>query len=81
MENPKIRIESDGQYTQVWVDGEKISDRACMIDFRFYAEPNEVYCETEEYVKDKDGKNIIKNDEVLRERVVILDTTKKGNAE
>lgn len=81
MKNPKIRIESDGHCTQVWVDGEKISDRACMIDFRFYAEPNEVYCETEEYVKDEDGKNIIKNNEVLTERVVILDTTKKGDAE
>lgn len=72
MENPKIRIESDGRYTQVWVDGEKISDRVCAIDF--HAEPNEVYCETEEYVKDKDGKHIIKNDEVLREKVVILNT-------
>ena len=81
METTKIRIESDGHCTQVWVDGEKISDRACMIDFRFHAEPFEVYCETEEYVKDKDGNNIIKNDEVLRERVVILDTTRRGNAE
>ena len=72
MENPKIRIESDGHITEVWIDGEKISDKACMIDF--YAEPCEVYCEIEEYRIDKKGKKIIENNVLLKDKVIVIDT-------
>jgi len=79
MENPKIRIESDGHYTQVWVNGEKISDRACAIDF--HAEFQQVYCEIEKYVYDTDGNKVIVDDDALREKVVVVDTMEKGDAE
>ena len=73
MENPKIRIESDGRITEVWIDGEKVSKNATMLDFNFHAEPFQVYCEIERYELDKDGK-IVKNNELLREKMVVIDT-------
>lgn len=74
MENPKIRIESDGYMTQVWIDGEKVSANSTMVDFNFHAEHLEVYCELEKYKLDEKGNKIIENDELLRERVVVIDT-------
>lgn len=47
MENPKVRIESDGHITEVYIDGKKV-DRATMIDF--HAEPNSVVCKYEKYI-------------------------------
>ena len=73
MENPKIRIESDGHITEVWIDGQKV-EKATMADFEFHAEPWEVYCELEKYQLDKDGEIIVKNDEPLKENIVVVDT-------
>ena len=73
MENPKIRIESDGNVTEVWIDGQKVG-KATMADFEFHAEPFEVYCELEKYQHDKDGNLIVKNDELLKENIVVIDT-------
>lgn len=75
MVNPKIRIESDGYITEIWVDGQKV-DRVTMADFAFHAEPFEVRCELEKYKIDKDGKPIFENDEVLKEAFVVIDTVK-----
>lgn len=74
MDNSKIRIESDGYLTHVWIDGERVSNNATMLDFNFHAEPLRVYCEIEQYRLDKDGNKIIKNDELLKEKMVVIDT-------
>lgn len=74
MDNPKIRIESDGRITEVWIDGEKVSKNATMLDFNFHAEPLQVYCEIEQYELDKDGNKIVKNNELLKEKMVVIDT-------
>lgn len=74
MEKPKIRIESDGYITKIWIDGEKVSDNATMADFKFHAEPREVYCEIEQYVLDGKGNKVIENNNLLREKVVVIDT-------
>lgn len=73
MENPKIRIESDGYVTEVWIDGQKVKNTT-MADFKFHAEPFEVYCELEKCQHDKDGNIIVKNDEILKENIVVIDT-------
>ena len=73
MENPKIRIESNGHITEVWIDGQKVK-KATMADFEFHAEPWEVYFELEKYQLDKDGEIIVKNDEALKENLVVIDT-------
>ena len=73
MDNPKIRIESDGHITEVWIDGEKV-EKATMADFEFHAEPFEVYCELEKYQLGKDGEIIVKNNEPLKENIVVVDT-------
>lgn len=77
MQNPKIRIESDGHVTEVWIDGEKVSKNATMLDFNFHAEPLQVYCEIEKYKLDKDGNKIIENDEMLKEKVVAINTLRE----
>lgn len=76
MENPKIRIESNGRITEVWIDGQKV-EKATMADFEFHAEPLEVYCEIEKYKLDKDGNKIIENDEMLKEKVVVINTMRE----
>jgi len=73
MENPKIRIESNGHITEVWIDGQKV-EKATMADFEFHAEPFEVYCELQKYQLDENGFPIVNNDELLKENVVVIDT-------
>lgn len=73
MDNPKIRIESDGHITEVWIDGQKV-EKATMADFEFHAEPWEVYCELQKYQLDENGFPIVNNDELLKENVVVIDT-------
>lgn len=66
MDNPKLRIESDGHITEVYIDGKKVN-RATMADFRFHAEPYNVDFTYEKYVTDENGKIKIVNDEIVRE--------------
>lgn len=73
MENPKIRIESNGLSTEVWIDGKKV-EKATMADFKFHAELLEVYCEIEKYQLDENEKPIVKNGELLKELDVVIDT-------
>ena len=51
--------------------------KATMADFEFHAEPFEVYCELEKYKLDKDGNKIIENDEMLKEKVVVINTMRE----
>jgi len=67
MENPKIRIESDGKIiTQVYIDGEKVN-QATMCDLHFHAEVGEVSCVVERLKTDEHGKVIHINDKIVRE--------------
>ena len=66
MENPKLRIESDGRITEVYIDGKKVN-RATMADFHFHAEPFDVKFTYEKYATDKSGKIKIENNETVRE--------------
>ena len=54
MENPKLRIESDGIVTEVYIDGIKV-EKATMADFIFHAEPQHVECEIERYLLNDNG--------------------------
>lgn len=54
MKNPKLKIESDGAITEVYIDGKKV-DKATMADFTFHAEPQYVECEIERYLLNDDG--------------------------
>lgn len=54
MENPKLRIESDGAITEVYIDGKKV-DKATMANFSFHAEPQHVECEIERILLNDDG--------------------------
>ena len=54
MENPKLRIESDGSITEIYIDGKKV-DKATMADFTFHAEPQYVECEIERILLNDDG--------------------------
>lgn len=54
MDNPKLRIESDGAITEVYIDGKKV-DKATMADFTFHADPQYVECEIERILLNDDG--------------------------
>lgn len=71
MENPKVRIESDGHITEVYINGKKV-DRATMIDFHFHAEPHTVECEYEKYKSDENGHLIVENDEIVKEQHILI---------
>lgn len=65
MENPKVRIESDGIITQVFIDGKKV-ERVTMV--RFLAEvAGTAECTYETLLKDESGKLVIANDKVVKE--------------
>ena len=67
MKNPKLRIESDGEITEVYIDGKKV-EKATMADFHFHAEPGYVECEVERILLDVDGSIRLNKDgtEVLK---------------
>ena len=71
MENPKIRIESDGLVTEVYFEGEKI-EKACLADFVFHAEPMQVVCEVEKIKLDENGEIIFDGDEVVKEKLSLI---------
>ena len=73
MKNPKLRIESDGIVTEVYIDGKKV-EKATMADFLFHAEPFEVYCEIEKYKLNQNLCPCVEENELKKERVVVIDT-------
>lgn len=75
-----IRIESDGTFTKVFVDGKQIP-KGTMVDFIFHAEPLHVYCEVERMKTDKKG-NILVNEKdwsIVKEREVLINTMREEN--
>jgi hypothetical protein len=70
MENPKIRIESDGIHTEVYINGEKV--RAISIEFAHSL--NEIaICKIGQYVTDTDGNIVVdeNNDFVTQESEIL----------
>jgi hypothetical protein len=68
MNNPKIRIESDGNKTEVYIDGQKI-ENGTNVDF--HAGPvnleHNVQCTVMRYKTDADGKHVIENGSLVKE--------------
>ena len=75
MENPKIRIESNGYITEVYFNGKKI-ENARLLDFIFHAEPLEVLCEAKKVKLDENGEVVFDGDEVVTESLLLVDTRK-----
>jgi hypothetical protein len=75
MKNPKVRIESDGLYTEVYIDGEKV-DMAVAVDFHFYhnSQSDEpiAKCKLIRNRTHESGAVMLGNNEILRETLNIL---------
>lgn len=76
MENPKVRIESDGQKTEVYINGEKVKT-GTMIDFHFRHdvfddEPYRVTCALTQNVFNDDGLVVIKDNEIVTQTLKLL---------
>lgn len=70
MENPKLRIESNGTVTEIYIDGVKIKNATeCL----FHAEILNVKCEIEKYKTDENGKIIIENDDTIKESISVFE--------
>ena len=72
MENPKIKIESDGKYVHVWVDGEEIKD---IVQMDFHASANEkgvdIICSYWKHVRTEGGRLLVLNNELITEKVIV----------
>lgn len=70
MDNPKIRIESDGKTAEVFLDGKEIS--ATLLNFYFHGNVGKKgVCITwngEMYKRDEKGRLCIENNELVMER-------------
>lgn len=71
MENPQIRIESDGKITKLWVNGEQQHN---LTSLTFEASVGEAYCEVKEHVIDDNGNFVLNDDktEILQKERVLL---------
>lgn len=78
MDNPKIRIESDGIRTEVYLDGEKV-DSCISLDFHATVDDGiHVEWNGEKHKKDDNGKLVIENDDIVTEEFH-YDSRKKAN--
>jgi hypothetical protein len=67
MDSPKIRIESDGMRTVVYIDGKKI-ERCTSLDFHANVDNGiRVYWNGTTQKEDENGHLIIENDEIATE--------------
>lgn len=67
MDNPKIRIESDGMRTVVYIDGKKI-ERCTSLDFHANVDNGiNIYWNGTMQKEDENGHLIIENDEIATE--------------
>lgn len=67
MDNPKIKIESDGMRTVVYIDGKKI-ERCTSLDFRANVDNGIHVCWNGKTQKEDEGGHlIIENDEIATE--------------
>lgn len=79
MDNPKIKIESDGNFAELYLNGKKVGSR--LIDFRFHADMQRGKVNIEWggllIVKDEKGNTVIKHDDILKENFY-YDSNDKG---
>ena len=73
MINPKLRIESDGIITEIYIDGVKV-ERAT--ECLFHAEPVEVICNVEKFKIDKSENIVVKRNELAKELITVFKTRK-----
>lgn len=67
MDNPKIKIESDGVRTEVYLDGEKV-DSCTSLNFHATVENGiHVTWNGTKHKKDESGHLIVENDEIMTE--------------
>lgn len=77
MQNPKVRIESDGMTTEVYVNGEKAR---LVKQVLFFGIPGEIRCELEQYAVGEDGNyklNDLGTDLVIESTVLLTPETSK----
>lgn len=67
-----IRIESNGIYAKMFVDGEEISD-VVQIDFHAVADdPVLVECSYWQHVRNADGSHLVLNDTIMTRKVTVF---------
>jgi 3'-phosphoadenosine 5'-phosphosulfate sulfotransferase len=76
MENPKVRIESDGNVTEVYINGEKVK-AGTMVDFHFRHdvfedEPNRVSCTLTQNILDDRYRPVFKDGEIVNQTLKLL---------
>lgn len=77
MQNPKVRIETDGITTEVYVNGEKMK---LVKQVLFFGIPGEIRCELEQYTVSEDGNyklNHLGTDVVIESTVLLTPETSK----
>lgn len=80
MDNPKIRIESDGNSVELYLNGKKVKSK--LIDFRFHANAKRQKTSIEWggliAVESESGNPIIKHDEIVTENFYYDSNDKEG---
>lgn len=80
MDNPKIRIESDGNFVELYLNGEKVKSQ--LIDFRFHANVKNQKISIEWggliAVEDESGSPVIKHDNIMTENFYYDSNDKEG---
>lgn len=70
MTNPKISIQTDGECTELYIDGVKAD--ATLIDFYFHSGKDGVKLKYEKFVTDENGLVMVNEDnEIAKERYTI----------
>lgn len=72
MGNQTIRIESDGNRVNLWVDGEKVED---VVEINFHAlagsKSNQIECSYWRNARNYSGRILVLNNEVITEKVIV----------
>lgn len=71
MTNPKILIQTDGETTELYIDGKKVSG-STLIDFHFHVGNDGIKLKYEKFVTDEHGLVMVDEDnEIAKERYTI----------
>ena len=68
MENPKIRIESDGDITVVYIDGKRVKTRNIEFSAKLTKDSDRAVMWKGDFLKtDENGNAVIENDDIVTE--------------
>lgn len=71
MTNPKILIQTDGESTELYIDGKKVNDKT-LIDFCFHVGDDGIRLKYEKFATDEHGLVIVNEDnELVKEKYKI----------